>query len=858
MRFFLSAFAIVLGPEFILAQVSTFPYLEHFDTVAVPVLPAGWTTTTNRTPSGDFVTSTSTPRSGSAPNCVFSQNATISQTLTSPAFNFTNRTPSKLEFYTARSSTHTAGLLLEVSTDNGATFPIQLADTIRNTGTTSYVLTSISLPGSLFNQPTVKFRWRLVLSPSGGTTGTFRLEDVTVSVFTTYDLGVSKLLVAPGTPNAKDSLTLTATVKNFGAQTALGYSVRFFRDINNNQILEPSEQFGSLSGSPIGVSDSATIAATHPALSAGDHRFYTSISFGLDENATNDTLSAFISVGYAKGALLVNEFMYAPTGDEQEWVELFNPTTDTVNLKNWRISDNNVSTKTLISSSDVFVPPGGYVIVAQNASFMAIHPTVTAPVLLANFSALNNTTPDAVVLYDARSLSIDSVLYAQSWGGQNGRSLERVDTDQPSVNQSNWLTSQDSSGSTPGQFNSIGRLPFDLAFGSRFVTLATANNQVVPVLNAFVKNLGKQAASSFSVSFYADINRNSAAEPNELLATVNAPSTLSPNDSSMFSYTWPSAPAGVSTVFMAVSFGPDLRTSNNSTSLAVQVAYESRTLVVNEIMYDPLSNQNEWIELFNRGSSPIDMAGWKFSDRPTTSGANTFTITSQTRIVQPGEFVVVAAESSILQLYPNLQSSVSNLQLFILNRPGGFSFGNDGDDIVLKDLTGKAVDSISYSPTWHHPDVADTKGRSLERINPNLDANDPRNWSTATGFLGGSPGGSNTIFTRTLPASASLSISPNPFSPDGDRFEDFCSISYDLPSSTSIIHLRIYDIRGRLIRTLANAEFSGAKGSVIWDGLDNGKQRARIGPYVVLIEALDSQGGTVYSAKTVVVVATRL
>ncbi|MBF8248404.1 MAG: LTD domain-containing protein, partial [Bacteroidetes bacterium] len=330
------------------------------------------------------------------------------------------------------------------------------------------------------------------------------------------------------------------------------------------------------------------------------------------------------------------------------------------------------------------------------------------------------------------------------------------------------------------------------------------------------------------------------------------------SDSASLSALHSALPAGNHRFYASVSYLQDENNANDTLSITVGVASLKGALVVNEIMYDPLSNQNEWIELQNRSSSPIDLAGWKFSDRPTTSGSNTFIITAQTRIAQPGDFVVVVAESTVLQLYPNLISPTPNLHLFILNRSGGLSLGNDGDDIILKDLTGKVIDSVAYLPAWHHPDVTDTKGRSLERINPNLDTNDPRNWSTATGFLGGSPGGSNTIFTRTLSVSASLSISPNPFSPDGDGFEDFCSISYDLPSSTSLIHLRIYDIKGRLIRTLANAEFSGAKGSVIWDGLDNGKQRARIGPYVVFIEALDGQGGTVHSAKAVVVVATRL
>ena len=269
-------------------------------------------------------------------------------------------------------------------------------------------------------------------------------------------------------------------------------------------------------------------------------------------------------------------------------------------------------------------------------------------------------------------------------------------------------------------------------------------------------------------------------------------------------------------------------------------------------------SQNEWVEFYHRGSIPVDIARWKFTDRPTASGVNTFIITANSKIVQPGDFVVVAAETSILSIFPYLRSPSANTHLFILNRSGGFSLNNDGDDVVLLDATGRTIDSVSYSPTWHHPDVTDTKGRSLERINPNLDSNDRRNWSTSPVAAGGTPGRANAIYTTSLPSNASISISPNPFSPDGDGFEDFCIIRYTLPLTTSLIRISIFDIKGRLLRTLANSELSGPQGEIIWDGLDDAKQRVRIGPYVAFIEAIDSQGGTIATARAVAVVATRL
>jgi len=161
------------------------------------------------------------------------------------------------------------------------------------------------------------------------------------------------------------------------------------------------------------------------------------------------TVSTGLDVGNAKGDVLVNEIMYYPVSDEPEWVELYNTSSDTINLKNWKISDSNISTKSVITQTDVLIPPSSYLVIAKDVAFASCHFGV--PFVMANFSALNNSTPDAVVIYDAKLNTIDSVMYSPSWGGQNGKSLERIDVEMPSTSMKNWGTSQDSLGSTPGK-----------------------------------------------------------------------------------------------------------------------------------------------------------------------------------------------------------------------------------------------------------------------------------------------------------------------------------------------------------------------------------------------------------------------
>ena len=567
------------------AQLAQPAYVERFDSTSIPLLPMGWSTSSNRSSSGDFVTTTSSPRS--SPNAVLSTNATISQSLTSPSLNFAGSTPVRLEFYTSRSSSHTAGLLVEASIDNGVTFPMTLTDTIRNMGTSGFVLSSVPLAAVLANQRSVRFRWRLIAAPSGGTTGTFRLDDVSVSTIPSFDLGLTRLQPLPDAggfsfvPGQK--ITLGATIKNFGSQSATEYEIHFYRDTNADGMAEMAEAFANVSGSNLQSSDSTLVTVTSPAFIAGDNRFIAVASWLSDTNPWNDT--AFV---------------------------------------------------------------------------------------------------DVIVGADPCSI------------------------------------------------------------------------------------------------------------------------------------------------------------------------------IINEIMFDPIAGQNEWVEFYHRGQDPIDIARWRFSDRPTSSGANAFVVATMSTVIQPREFIVAAADSSIFLQFPYLAATTPMVHCFILNRSNGFGLNNDGDDVILRDALGKSIDSVSYSPLWHHPDVAITKGRSLERISPEIASNDQRNWSTSPSSRGGTPGQPNGIFTTSLPAAASLSMSPNPFSPDGDGIEDFCIIRYSLPLTTSVIRISIFDVRGRLLRTLANTELSGPKGEIVWDGLDDAKQRVRIGPYIVFIEAIDGQAGILATAKAVVVVAAKL
>ncbi|MDL1873687.1 hypothetical protein FBQ85_00725 [Cytophagia bacterium CHB2] len=111
------------------------------------------------------------------------------------------------------------------------------------------------------------------------------------------------------------------------------------------------------------------------------------------------------------------------------------------------------------------------------------------------------------------------------------------------------------------------------------------------------------------------------------------------------------------------------------------------------------------------------------------------------------------------------------------------------------------------------------------------------------------------MYTSILPSATSLSISPNPFSPDEDGFDDFAIFNLNLPVTTASVHLKIYDLRGRLVRWLLNNRSVGSAFQVVWNGRDDEGQAVRSGVYLVFMQAISANAGTLLSAKTTVVLA---
>lgn len=146
-------------------------------------------------------------------------------------------------------------------------------------------------------------------------------------------------------------------------------------------------------------------------------------------------------------------------------------------------------------------------------------------------------------------------------------------------------------------------------------------------------------------------------------------------------------------------------------------------------------------------------------------------------------------------------------------------------------------------------------GQSIERISPDRESQDADNWGISDGILGASPGEVNAIYADSLAGKLSVDVEPNPFSPDGDGHHDVTNITLRLPTTRATLRVLVFDVAGRMVKTLLDNAPSGGRRTVVWDGTDDLLRRLPVGPYVLYCQMAPQGTGTYASHKNLVVLA---
>ncbi len=543
-----------------------------------------------------------------------------------------------------------------------------------------------------------------------------------------FDLALIEIIYSPTLPIFGDNVSISVKVKNAGKNNSQ-FTIQLFEDVDldslPNQLITEVVSLSLLSGDSSVYSTNFSIQNLQSIKG-----FYAIINFTSDEDTSNNYLYSTIKPGYPFSTIVINEILFTPSGGEPEWVEIFNTSDDSINLKNWNITDVLTTPANGKVNQDDYIKPGSYLILTKDSSIENYHRLIPSQIVVINLPVLNNDV-DGVVLKDDRGATIDSVLYSSEWGGTSGYSLERKEINNPSNINLNWNSSIDIEQSTPGRINSLTPKQYDLSVGGIFFEprFPVAGDDVF--VSAQMKNNGFSSADNFSVEFYFDSDSNNVVD--QLLERITN-LTLQALDSLSVQTINPLQNLQ-SKILTAVNivFQDDEDTLNNYAENSVQPGFASNIVLINEVMYSP-SDEPEWFEIVNVGNDSVNLKNWLVSDVLTTPTKSILSF--EDIYIMPGEYVVISKDTSIYNFHPGISAKVLTANFGTL--------GNTSDGIIIYDFRDGIIDSLMYDSDW-----GGKNGYSIERISLIKETNDSTNWVTSLSLERSTPGKENS--TASIP-----------------------------------------------------------------------------------------------------------
>ena len=567
-------------------------------------------------------------------------------------------------------------------------------------------------------------------------------------------------------------------------------------------------------------------------------------------NATQEL--EYLQIDEARpGQIVINEILYNPGAEgKADFIELYNTTDKNFDLTGWTVGD--YSTETTIENP-LQLKAGEYLVLTGNQNFAA---GISSAIAISGFPSLNNNTPDDIYIRNQNGVTIDSLRYYQSWGGNtDGSSLERKDPLAASNDASNWQTNNSGNGISAGSQNVTFQEDTDAPQMIFSKVLRSGNYEIR--FDEFIR-------LTDNIAFYAGGEPLDIADFDSTNANVIfLSSTASKN---------PNIDANNTTI-RAENISDVKGNMTASSEILIAQPLQNGDLVINEIMFNPLAeaddnqpDQTEYIELRNTQDYAISLEGLFLHDEPDENGdiRDIRPVSTTAKWVPPQGHVLIHAdesatfEESLTASFFDLGSP--NMQSIMRADRSSLSLASSDDAIYIADSTGATIDSVFYDESWHNPNIIDTRGIALERIAPAGPSSDDANWGSSVTEKGGTPNAENSLYQESGERNqeTGISFNPNPFSPDNDGYEDNLFINYKLDQSDYLIKVRIYDRYGRLVRTLADGKQAGFEGQLIWDGRKDDNSRNRIGIYIVVFEAYDSASGSDLSFKKTVVLARQL
>ena len=541
--------------------------------------------------------------------------------------------------------------------------------------------------------------------------------------------------------------------------------------------------------------------------------------------------------------VVIDELMADPTPQaglpNNEWIELKNTTSFSINLQGWRISDRSGQSG---SMPNFVLQPDSFVIIcsASAAAAMSVFGTTIS---VTSFPSLDNAG-DQLSLRNAQGKMIHAVNYTDKWyqnelKKEGGWTLEMIDTKNPCSGFSNWIAGNDSKGGTPGKKNSVDASNPDNIPPSLLRAYATDSVSIILVFDEPLDSLKAVAVSNFIISDGIGTPKNVIAIT-PVFDKLNLKLNMPLQNNKVYTVT-------ASTL---TDCSGNIIGSKNKVLVGISSNAGIFDVVINEILFNSRAGAVDYVEIYNRSKKIIDLSNLSIANRNTAGVvSNIKQLNPENYLFFPEAFMVITSDFTIVK------------RDFITLNPDAFTeltvmpaFNDDKGNAIILNAQGMIIDELAYTEKWHFKLIENPAGVALERIDYNAPTQQQDNWHSAATSVGyGTPTYKNSQYRSDTDNKGTIRVSPEIISPDNDGMDDFATVDYLFPSPGYVANITIFDAVGRPVRYLQQNALCGIKGYYRWDGLGEKFQKLPSGIYIVFTEVFNLAGKKKQFKNTIVV-----
>jgi hypothetical protein len=548
-------------------------------------------------------------------------------------------------------------------------------------------------------------------------------------------------------------------------------------------------------------------------------------------NCSQNVKFGFTPVWAETGDVIISEIMADPLPvvslPDKEYLEITNRTLFPFNLKDWKLSSTGLSAllpETIIPASGIFI-----LCAPQDTMYFKKYGRVIG---VKQFPSLTDGGR-LLSLSDSSGSLVHGVEYSSDWyrddlKSHGGWSLEMIDTDFPFFDLDNWRASVSGNGGTPGIINSVWESNPDVVFfGIQNAFPIDSSNIIVSFSEPVFYLTEKPSAIRIGEKRVTDMY---SIDPLFRKFSFRLENPLQKNE--------------LYNIYIQEDVtdfaGNRIQKYDFSFGLTEQAG--PGDVLFNEILFNPLPGDPDYLELYNRSEKIIDASRLQIVSRSDVTGENSeaVPVSYESRCLLPGQYYAIT--TNLKKISERYFSADPQCLFETESLP---SMSDDKGNLILYNRELEKIDELSYDDAMHYSLLSTHDGVALEKSNPDSRSEERANWHSATQSSGwGTPGAQNSVFDEMLTVTDEVALSSSKITPNNDGNDDFLTVSLKLSGNGNVVTVIIFDETGSYVRKLASNLYAGTDTSLVWDGTTDDGSSVNTGIYIVFITRYNDTGKT--------------